>query len=120
VALGDVGGIDVRNDQYVVPFAAAWIVFAIAGTIALALLKDPSVKRLVQRALVTCGALLFVAAVWLFDGSPKNLLFVGPGVALIVLANFFLVRVCDSCAALIQPRNFVPPKYCSKCGAPLR
>jgi len=106
------------QEQYFVPFAAGWVFLGIGGTIALALLKDPFIKRLVQRTIVVCAGALFLVMVSLFDASARNLLFAGPAVLLVVLANFFLVRVCDSCAALIQPRYFVPPKFCSKCGAP--
>ena len=106
-------------NQYVVPFVAGWAFLAIGGTIALGLLKDPVVKRLVLRVLVVCAGPLFLAFVWLADGSAKSLLFAGPAIAALVLANFFLVRVGDSCAALNQPRYFLPPKFCSKCGAPL-
>src|SRR5262245_31779153 len=102
------------QNQYVVPFAAVWASLAIAGTIALGLLKDPFIKRLVQRVLVVCAAALLVAFVWLSDGSTRSLLFAVPAIILILLANFFLVRVCDSCAALNQPRYFLPPKFCSK------
>jgi len=107
------------QNPYVVPFAAGWASLAIGGTIALGLLKDPVIKRLVLRALVVFSGALLLAFVWLFGDSARNLLFMGPAVGIAVLANFFLVRVCDSCAALNQPRYFVPPKFCSRCGAPL-
>ena len=108
------------HQQYFVPFVAGWAVLGIGGTVALGLLRDPATKRVAQRALVVVAGVLFVTAVWFFDGSARSVTFAGVAALVIALANFLLVRVCNSCAALIQPRYLVPPKFCSKCGAPLR
>src|SRR5262245_56331922 len=108
------------HQQYFVPFVAVWAVLGIGGTVALALLRDPAIKRVVQLGLVAFSGAVFVAFVWLVSGSVRSLAFSGVAVSLVILGNVYLVRVCYSCAALVQPRYLVPPKFCSKCGAPLR
>ena len=105
--------------QSFVPFVVGWAALAVGSTVALRLVRDPAIKRAAQRALVVFSGVLFLGAVWYFDGSARNITLAGAVVAVAVVANFLLVRVCDSCAALIHPRYFVPPKFCSKCGAPL-
>jgi energy-converting hydrogenase Eha subunit C len=108
------------REQYFFPFAVGWIALAVVGTVALGLIRHPGTKLAVQRALAVFGGALFVAAVWFFDGSTGSVSFAAVGALLIVLASLFLVRVCDSCSALVQPRYFVRPSFCSKCGARLK
>ena len=85
------------QQQYVLPFIVGWAAFGIA-----------------------LASVVFIGAVWLLDGSTKSLLFMVPPVLLIFSLNIWLVRVCDSCAALVHPRYLVPANYCPKCGAPLQ
>jgi hypothetical protein len=108
------------HQQYVLPFVAGWAALGIGGAVLLGQLRSPPVKRIVWRVLTGLAGVIFLAAVWLLDGSIKNLLFMAPPVLLILLLNVWLVRVCDSCAALVQPRYLVPSNFCPKCGAPFR
>lgn len=106
--------------QYFVLFVAAWAALGIGGTLVLGRLENPAPKRIVWRVMNGLGVSIMLLAVWFFHGSTKDLLFIGPAVLLIFVLNVSLVRVCDSCAALVYPRYFVSANFCPKCGAPLR
>ena len=108
------------QQQYFLPFVARWVALGIGGGLVLWQRRSPPLKRVVWRILTGLAAAIFLLAVWLLDGSTKNLLFMGPPVLLIFLLNIWLVRVCDSCAALVHPRYLVAANFCPKCGAPLR
>jgi hypothetical protein len=108
------------QQQYFLPFVAGWAALGIGGAVLLGQLRSPQVKRVLWRVLTGLGAVIFLSSIWLLDGSIKNLMFMGPPVVLILLLNIWLVRVCDSCAAIVHPRYLLPPNFCPKCGAPLR
>jgi hypothetical protein len=107
------------HQQYFLPFVAGWAVLGVGGALVLGQLQSPPLKRVVWRVLTGLAAVLFLLAVWVLDGSTKSLVFLGPAVLLIFVLNVWLVRVCDSCAALVHPRYLVPSNFCPKCGAPL-
>ncbi len=101
-------------------YLVAWMTLGIVGTFALAVIKNPVLKRRVHVAFTVTAGLLFLSSVWFFARTPGTLLFATSAVIVIVALSLWLVRVCDKCAALVYPRFFLPPAYCSRCGAPLR
>jgi hypothetical protein len=101
------------------PYLVAWMVLAVVGTFALALIKDPRIKRGVHIGFTVTAGLIFLSSVWTVARMNGTLPFAITAVLVIVALSLWLVRVCGNCAALVYPRFFLPPRFCSKCGAPL-
>nr|AAK01322.1 unknown [uncultured bacterium HB1-7] len=112
---------DVANEpnQFFPLLVVGWVGLALASTLTLALIKSPPLKRKLFRWGSFGTSALLLALAYQFAKSPAQFAFVLVGVVLLTWLNFNLVRICDTCSALVYPRYFVPPAFCAKCGAPL-
>jgi hypothetical protein len=109
-----------NHASYFPVFFVAWIALGLGVSFWMARIHNPSRKRSVHRCVTIMGGLLFLTSVWFFLGSARGMAFPVLSVIFITVLNLKLVRVCSNCAAFVYPRFFIPPAFCSKCGARLK
>ena len=107
------------SNPYIPAFFIAWFLLGIGGMLWISQMTNPAAKRTALRSLSLVAVVLFASFAWLITRSPQGMLFMTPVLALIVILNLKLVKVCDQCAAINRPQLLAPPAYCYKCGAKL-
>jgi len=120
--------IDWLTDAIMLSSIGIWIILGIGGFFLFHLWNNvASKKKWFPRYLILEGALatfictatavLHFRSLW----SLCVLVFLVPGVALIVYLGMKFTKFCDQCGAVIYDGNwFSPAKFCSACGADLR
>jgi hypothetical protein len=106
--------------NYFPAFFVAWIALGLGVSFAMARIHSPSAKRSVHRYVTIITGVLFLTSMWFFLGSVRGMPFPVLSVIVITILNLKFVRVCSNCAAFVYPRYFIPPAFCSKCGARLK
>ncbi|HEY4081017.1 MAG TPA: hypothetical protein VGM81_09990 [Burkholderiaceae bacterium] len=101
-------------------FFVIWAILAIGFSAFFYLNPNAALKRKVWPFAVIAAGLIFIAFVWTSGIPHEGLLFMAPVVALITWINIRTMKFCDACGKTARAQNpFTPPKFCSKCGAPL-
>ena len=101
-------------------FFVIWAVLAVAFGAFFHLSPNAALKRKVFPVVSIAAGALFIGFAWKMGAPGGMLLFMIPFVALITLINMRVMKFCDACGKTVRTQNpFSPPKFCSKCGAPL-
>jgi uncharacterized paraquat-inducible protein A len=98
-------------------FMVGWLALVVCVAVALARVKTPYIKWLLTRAGAILGAALCLIGVWLFSETTNELVFAALSITIIVILNFFTIRVCPHCAKTLYPRNDLARGFCPRCGA---
>ncbi len=101
-------------------FFVIWATLAVAFSAFFYLSPNAALKRRVLPLASIAAGLLFLGFAWKMGVPGSGLLFMIPFVGLITLINVRVIKFCDACGKTVRTQNpFSPPKFCSKCGAPL-
>jgi hypothetical protein len=102
-------------------FAVTWIVLCVVSWGFFFFNKNGALKRKVFLPFLIGTALLFLGFAAAM-GIPLHVLpFIAAALVLITFLNYRVTRFCDTCGrSTIGQNPFLPPQFCSKCGAALK
>jgi hypothetical protein len=97
-----------------------WLIFGLSQAAFLYFSRNTTLKRKVVRSFMIISGMLFFTLNWITGAPALFLLFSSFILVLIIFSSFRNIKFCDSCGRTVSGSDlFSPPKFCTKCGAPL-